>query len=246
MAPPPPLSGGAPGLGDPIVFGVLTVSDRASAGTYEDEGGPAILGFFAEAIASELSEKEKRERVSVNLRSLTLSGQAEALLPAETTPALSHAPPLSLSPFFRWTALYRVIPDDQAAIETELKRLTDEEGCSVVVTTGGTGPAPRDVTPDATAAVCDRLMPGYGEQMRAISLRAVPTAVLSRQTAGVRGSCLILNLPGRPRAIRETIDEVWASVPYCVDLLGGPYHATVEGVVRAFRPAGAVRKAGGG
>jgi len=149
--------------------------------------------------------------------------------------------PLSLSLPARWTAVYRVIPDDQPAIERELKRMADEEGCSVIVTTGGTGPAPRDVTPDATAAVCDRLMPGYGEQMRAISLRAVPTAVLSRQTAGVRGAALILNLPGRPRAIRETIDEVWRSVPYCVDLLGGPYHATHEAVVRAFRPAGAVR-----
>jgi molybdopterin adenylyltransferase len=121
--------------------------------------------------------------------------------------------------------------------------MADEEGCAVIVTTGGTGPAPRDVTPDATAAVCDRLMPGYGEQMRAISLRAVSTAVLSRQTAGVRGGTLILNLPGRPRAIRETIDEVWRSVPYCVDLIGGAYMVMDEGVVRAFRPAGAVRGA---
>jgi molybdopterin adenylyltransferase len=123
--------------------------------------------------------------------------------------------------------------------------LADAAGCAVVVTTGGTGPAPRDVTPEATEAVCDKLLPGYGEQMRAISLRVVPTAVLSRQTAGVRGRTLILNLPGRPRAIRETIDEVWRSVPYCVDLLGGPYMVMRRSVVDAFRPAGAVKEGTG-
>jgi molybdopterin adenylyltransferase len=156
-------------------------------------------------------------------------------------PAHSHHRPIPPHKQRRWTAVYRVIPDDQPTIESALIDLADVAGCAVIVTTGGTGPAPRDVTPDATAAVCDRLLPGYGEQMRAISLRVVPTAVLSRQTAGVRGSCFILNLPGRPRAIRETVDEVWRSVPYCVDLIGGPYMVTRPGVVDAFRPAGAVR-----
>jgi molybdopterin adenylyltransferase len=112
----------------------------------------------------------------------------------------------------------------------------DDEGCSVILTTGGTGPAPRDVTPEATQAVCERMIPGLGEQMRAISLKYVPTAVLSRQTAGVRGSCLILNLPGKPKSIREILDEVFKAVPYCVDLIGGPYIETVPAVVAAFRP----------
>ena len=111
----------------------------------------------------------------------------------------------------------------------------------MIITTGGTGPAPRDVTPDATEAVCDRMLPGFGEQMRAISLRHVPTAVLSRQTAGTRGSCLILNLPGSPRSIREIIDEIWPAVPYCVDLIGGPYIETNEGVWSAWRPPHARR-----
>jgi len=219
------LSGGAPGLGDPVVFGVLTVSDRASAGTYEDEGGPAILGFFAEAIASELRFYQPKAPLS-------LSRRAADATPCAHTPSLTPLSPPSLSLYKhtnRWTAVYRVVPDDQPTIEAALKQMADSDNCSVIVTTGGTGPAPRDVTPDATASVCDRLMPGYGEQMRAISLRAVPTAVLSRQTAGVRGQALILNLPGRPRAIRETIDEIWASVPYCVDLLGGPYHSPMHG-----------------
>lgn len=122
--------------------------------------------------------------------------------------------------------------------------MVDDDGCAVVVTTGGTGPAPRDVTPEATEAVCDRLLPGYGEQMRAISLAHVPTAVLSRQVGGTRGSCLILNLPGNPKAIRETIDTVFASVPTCVDLIGGPY-LEVGGPVKAFRPCSMVRKEGG-
>ena len=112
----------------------------------------------------------------------------------------------------------------------------DEDGCHFVVTTGGTGPAPRDVTPEATAAVCDRMLPGFGEQMRAISLKYVPTAILSRQTAGSRGKALILNLPGRPKAIRETLDEIFKAVPYCIDLLGGPYIETKTEVVDAFRP----------
>jgi molybdopterin adenylyltransferase len=193
-APPPaavaaPLSGGSTAsVGDPARFGVLTVSDRASSGVYADESGPAILRFFAEAVASP------------------------------------------------WTAAARVVPDERPAIEAALKALVDEEGCCFVVTTGGTGPAPRDVTPEATEAVCERMMPGYGEQMRAISLRHVPTAVLSRQTAGLRGRALILNLPGAPRAIRETIDEVFASVPACVQLLEGPYIETHAAVVVAFRP----------
>lgn len=118
--------------------------------------------------------------------------------------------------------------------------MVDSDGCAVVVTTGGTGPAPRDVTPDATAAVCDRILPGYGEQMRAIGLRHVPTAVLSRQVGGTRGTCLILNLPGAPKSIRETVDEVFASVPTCVDLLGGPY-LEVGGPVAAFRPKALAR-----
>ena len=199
-APPPaaaaPLSGGsAASVGDPARFGVLTVSDRAFSGAYADESGPAILRFFAEAVASP------------------------------------------------WTAAARVVPDERPAIEAALRALVDEEGCCFVVTTGGTGPAPRDVTPEATEAVCQRMMPGYGEQMRAISLRHVPTAVLSRQTAGLRGRALILNLPGAPRAIRETIDEVFASVPACVQLLEGPYIETHAAVVAAFRPKALQRPA---
>lgn len=142
-----------------------------------------------------------------------------------------------------WTAVYRVIPDDRPTIEAALRAMVDDDGCAVVVTTGGTGPAPRDVTPEATEAVCDRLLPGYGEQMRAISLAHVPTAVLSRQVGGTRGSCLILNLPGNPKAIRETIDTVFASVPTCVDLIGGPY-LEVGGPVKPFRPCSMVRKTG--
>lgn len=140
-----------------------------------------------------------------------------------------------LRPFRRFEIVYRVIPDDRATIEATLASLCDDESCAFVVTTGGTGPAPRDVTPEATEAVCDRLMPGYGEQMRAISLRFVPTAVLSRQTAGLRGASLIINLPGKPKAIRETIDEIFVSVPACISLLGGPWIETHDEVVKAFR-----------
>ncbi|CAL5229493.1 g12829 [Coccomyxa viridis] len=140
-----------------------------------------------------------------------------------------------------WKAVYKVIPDERDLIEDTLKQMCDQERCCLVVTTGGTGPAPRDVTPEATEAVCDRMMPGYGEQMRAISLKHVPTAVLSRQTAGLRGKSLIMNLPGKPKAIRETIDEVFASVPACVQLLEGPYLETNDAVVKAFRPAGLIR-----
>ena len=175
-------------------FGVLTASDRASAGDYEDLSGPAIEGFLEEALTSP------------------------------------------------WEVVRRLVPDDREQIEQALTELIDTEGCSVVVTTGGTGPAPRDVTPEATEAVCERMLPGFGEQMRAISLRHVPTAVLSRQTAGIRGSSLILNLPGSPRSIREILDEIFAAVPYCVDLIGGPYMTTDSSVVDTFRPAHARRE----
>ncbi|MGB2339677.1 MAG: molybdopterin adenylyltransferase [Candidatus Poseidoniaceae archaeon] len=137
---------------------------------------------------------------------------------------------------------YRCIPDEQMQIESTMIELADEIGCHVIVTTGGTGPAQRDVTPEATEQVVDRIMPGFGEQMRAISLQYTPTAILSRQTAGVRGSCLIFNLPGRPKSIRETIDEIWKAVPYCVDLIGGPYIDTIDDVCNAFRPKAARRR----
>ncbi len=175
-------------------FGVLTASDRASAGDYEDLSGPAIEQFLSEAVTSP------------------------------------------------WEVVRCLVPDEQSLIEASLEELVDSEGCSVVVTTGGTGPAPRDVTPEATEAVCERMLRGFGEQMRAISLRHVPTAVLSRQTAGIRGSCLILNLPGSPRSIREILDEIFAAVPYCVDLIGGPYITTDSSVVNAFRPPHARRE----
>ena len=141
-----------------------------------------------------------------------------------------------------WEVVRRLVPDEPVLIEAALVELVDAEGCSVVVTTGGTGPAPRDVTPEATEAVCERMLPGFGEQMRAISLRHVPTAVLSRQTAGIRGSSLILNLPGSPRSIREILDEVFAAVPYCIDLVGGPYITTDSAVVDTFRPPHARRE----
>jgi len=149
----------------------------------------------------------------------------------------------------------RLIPDEQAQIESALKELVDVRGCHLVVTTGGTGPAARDVTPEATLAVADRVMPGFGEQMRRISLEFVPTAILSRQVAVVRGSTLIINLPGQPKSIRETLEGlkdaqgktlvagIFAAVPYCIDLLGGPYLETREEVVKAFRPKSALRPA---
>ena len=177
---------------DPVTFGVLTASDRASSGEYEDLSGPAIAAFLSLAISN---------------------------------------------PF---TIERRVVADELDVIEATLIELS-EVGCSVIITTGGTGPAPRDVTPDATEAVCERILPGFGEQMRAISLRHVPTAVLSRQTAGIRGRSLILNLPGSPRSIREIIDEIWPAVPYCVDLIGGPYIETTDGIWAAWRPPHARR-----
>lgn len=175
-------------VGEPIRIGIVTISDRASDGTYADEGGPAICNFLVEALAS---------------------------------PA---------------TILYQCVPDEDEQIRTTLKTLVDREQCSVVVTTGGTGPAARDVTPEATEAVCEKMLPGFGEQMRAISLKYVPTAILSRQVGGIRGGSLLFNLPGRPKAIRETIDEIWKAVPYCVDLLGGPYMDMNDDVCLAFRP----------
>lgn len=135
--------------------------------------------------------------------------------------------------------VYRVIPDEQVLIEQTLIDLADREGCCLIVTTGGTGPSPRDVTPEATVAACQKMMPGFGELMRATSLKYVPTAILSRQTAGIRGRCLIVNLPGKPKSIRECLEAVFPAVPYCIDLIGGPRLETNETVIRAFRPAGA-------
>jgi molybdopterin adenylyltransferase len=131
---------------------------------------------------------------------------------------------------------YQVVPDEQPGIEAQLRRMADEAHCCLIVTTGGTGPAARDVTPEATAAVCSRLLPGFGEQMRAASLKFVPTAILSRQLAGIRGRTLIVNLPGRPKAIRENLEAVFPAIPYCIDLIGGPRLETNPAVMRAFRP----------
>jgi molybdopterin adenylyltransferase len=169
-------------------IGILTVSDRASKGLYEDRGGPAIIEFLREALSCD------------------------------------------------WQPHTLIIPDEQEQIEATLKALCDDEGCCVVVTTGGTGPAKRDVTPEATEAVCEKMMPGFGELMRAVSLKSVPTAILSRQTAGIRGNSLIINLPGKPAAIRECLLAVMPAVPYCVDLIGGPFITTHEHIVKAFRP----------
>jgi molybdopterin adenylyltransferase len=141
----------------------------------------------------------------------------------------------------QWRDETRLIADEQPLIESTLVDLVDVRGCSLVLTTGGTGPAPRDVTPEATLAVADKVMPGFGEQMRAVSLKYVPTAILSRQVAVIRKNALIINLPGQPKAIRETLDGVFAAVPYCVDLIGGPYIETHEAVVKAFRPKSAIR-----
>ena len=135
----------------------------------------------------------------------------------------------------------RLIPDERAVIEAALVDLVDVKGCHLVLTTGGTGPAPRDVTPEATLAVADKVMPGFGEQMRAVSLKYVPTAILSRQVAVIRNQALIINLPGQPKAIKETLDGVFAAVPYCIDLIGGPYIETNEALVKAFRPKSAQR-----
>lgn len=172
-------------------IGIVTVSDRASKGLYEDKGGPAIRDVLTEILTSP------------------------------------------------WEPVARVIPDDEAGIAATLTELTDVEGCSLILTTGGTGPAQRDVTPEATEAVCQKMMPGFGELMRFESLKQVPTAILSRQTAGIRGSCLIVNLPGKPASIRLCIMAVFPAVPYCIDLIGGARLETDPAVCKAFRPAGA-------
>ena len=137
-----------------------------------------------------------------------------------------------------WDSVEALVPDEPGEVEATLKRLADDEGCCLILTTGGTGPAKRDITPDATMAVADRVLEGFGERMRAHSLKYAPTAILSRQCAAVRGDCLIINLPGRPKAIAETLEDVFSAVPYCIDLLGGPYLETNPGVVVAFRPGG--------
>lgn len=170
-------------------IGILTVSDRASRGEYEDKGGPAIQAWLTQALASP------------------------------------------------WEAVARVIPDEQPLIEAALCELSDVEGCSLIVTTGGTGPALRDVTPEATEAVCSKMLPGFGELMRAASLKFVPTAILSRQTAGIRGRSLIINLPGKPSAIDDCLQAVFPAVPYCIDLIEGAYLETATDFCRAFRPA---------
>lgn len=171
-----------------LIIGILNISDRASAGVYEDTPGQACATLLREWIST----------------------------------------PFEID--------YRVIPDEQAVIEGELKRLSDEAGCALVVTTGGTGPAARDVTPEATIAVCDKLLPGFGEQMRSASLKHVPTAILSRQTAGIRQKTLIVNLPGRPKAIRENLEAVFPAIPYCIDLIGGARIETHSHVMKVFRP----------
>lgn len=172
----------------PIRIGVVTVSDRASRGEYEDRGGPAILEVLAEILSSP------------------------------------------------WEAVPRVIADEQSLIERTLRDLADCEGCCLIVTTGGTGPAPRDVTPEATAGVCEKILDGFAEQMRSVSLQVVPTAILSRQIAGIRGKSLIVNLPGKPSAIRDCLLAVFPAIPYCIDLIEGSYLTTNESVVKAFRP----------
>ncbi len=169
-------------------IGILTVSDRASRGEYEDRGGPAIREYLGEVLSSE------------------------------------------------WEPVARIVTDDQPLIEETLAELATAVGCCRIVPTGGPGPASRDVTPEATEAVCQKLMPGFGELMRKVSLEKVATAILSRQTAGIIGSALIVNLPGQPRAISECLDAVFPAIPYCIDLLGGPYIETDEARLKAFRP----------
>ena len=169
-------------------IGVLTISDRAHSGIYEDESGPAVIQILNKIIDSE------------------------------------------------WEPVCILVPDEKKEIEKALIRFTDQENCCLVITTGGTGPSSRDVTPEVTEKICDRMMPGYGELMRKISLEYVPTAVLSRQTAGLRGKCLILNLPGSPRAIEQTLIPLFESIPACIDLMEGPFIETNPEIVVAFRP----------
>jgi molybdopterin adenylyltransferase len=181
---------------DELLIGLVSVSDRASKGVYQDEGIPALEQWFRDALSNP------------------------------------------------WRMVTRLIPDEQPVIEQTLKELVDRDGCALVLTTGGTGPAPRDVTPEATLAVADKVLPGFGEQMRQVSLRYVPTAILSRQVGVVRKNALILNLPGQPKAIKETLDGIFAAVPYCIDLIGGPYIETHENVIKVFRPKSAIRRKG--
>jgi len=174
--------------GGMVKIGIVTVSDRASRGEYEDLGGPAIKEWLDNAL-------------------ITV-----------------------------WENIPRVVSDEQDEIESALVELADKEGCCLIVTTGGTGPAPRDVTPEATEAVCNKILDGFGEQMRAVSLQYVPTAILSRQIAGIRGKALIVNLPGKPSAIADCLNAVFPAIPYCIDLIEGPYLETDESVIKAFRP----------
>ena len=178
---------------DPVRIGLVSISDRASSGVYQDQGLPALETWFRDTLAN----------------------------PAEF--------------------VTRLIPDEQAQIEATLIELADVEKCALILTTGGTGPAARDVTPEATLAVAHKVLPGFGEAMRAVSLKYVPTAILSRQVGVTRGASLILNLPGQPKAIKETLDGVFAAVPYCVDLIGGPYLETRPDTISAFRPKSAQR-----
>jgi len=178
---------------DTLLIGLVSISDRASTGVYEDKGLPGLTEWFATAMKSP------------------------------------------------WALETRLIPDEQALIERTLIELVDSAGCHLVLTTGGTGPAPRDVTPEATLAVAHKVLPGFGEQMRQVSLKYVPTAILSRQVGVIRGRALILNLPGQPKAIKETLDGVFPAVPYCIDLIGGPYIETRDEVCKAFRPKSAIR-----
>lgn len=171
-----------------LKIGILTLSDRASEGVYEDRSGPAIRDFLNRCLLTE------------------------------------------------WSEVYRVVPDDRAQIERELIELADIENCSLVVTTGGTGPAPRDVTPEATEAVCEKMLPGFGELMRSTSLQYVPTAILSRQTAGIRGKTLVVNLPGKPKSISECLEAVFPAIPYCIDLIGGAYIEHNPEEIQVFRP----------
>ncbi|BBO19750.1 MAG: molybdopterin adenylyltransferase [Rhodocyclaceae bacterium] len=180
-------------MNEELLIGLVSISDRAAGGVYEDQGLPALREWFGAALASP------------------------------------------------WRMENRLIPDEQAEIERTLIELADTAGCHLVMTTGGTGPAPRDVTPEATLAVAHKVLPGFGERMRQVSLQYVPTAILSRQVGVVRGKTLILNLPGQPKAIKETLDGIFAAVPYCLDLIGGPYVETNEAVIRAFRPKSALR-----
>jgi len=180
-----------------LLIGLVSISDRASAGVYEDKGIPGLTEWFDSALK---------------------------------TP---------------WRIETRLIPDEQSLIERTLIELVDAVRCDLVLTTGGTGPAPRDVTPEATLAVAHKVLPGFGEQMRQVSLKYVPTAILSRQVGAIRGRALILNLPGQPKAIKETLDGVFPAVPYCIDLIGGPYIETNESVCKAFRPKSAQRPSGG-